>query len=64
MPVEISEIGVRIHVRDEPHDGAARGADAGTDDGTDDGQATPRQDEIVRACVRLVLQALRDQGAR
>ncbi|NVM78405.1 hypothetical protein FHW83_004233 [Duganella sp. SG902] len=58
--MEISEIGVRIHVRDEPHDGAARGADAGTDDG----QATPRQDEIVRACVRLVLQALRDQGAR
>lgn len=62
MPLDIGEIGVRVNVRDPLEKaGAATAADGG------DARAPlppAQQTELVDACVRLVLQALRRQGAR
>lgn len=64
MPLDIGEIGVRVNVR-EPGDhatGATAGADAGAASSAP--LSAAQQSDIVNQCVRLVLQALRNQGAR
>ncbi|HYD32311.1 MAG TPA: DUF5908 family protein [Azospirillaceae bacterium] len=67
MPLEISEIGVRLAVGDPCATGGRGESAAGIGGGTDGGPQglTPVQmDELVDRCVRKVLRALRAQEAR
>ena len=65
MPLDIGEIGVRVNVRD-PQEPAAAGDPAAAAGCAASAAAlsASQQRELVDQCVRLVLQALRSQGAR
>ena len=58
MTMEISEIGIRMRVRDGGGGSGVAQAKCGPDDGDAEG-ADGGREEIVQACVRRVLHALK-----
>jgi hypothetical protein len=62
MPLEISEIGIRLAVGDGASHTAAANAGAASPQQAE--QHDPQVEEIVRQCVRRVLESLRMHEAR
>ena len=60
MPLEISEIGIRMAVGDTAQRAAAPGADSCNETQLSESQ----KQDIVERCVRQVLQSLRSSEAR
>jgi hypothetical protein len=64
MPLEISEIGIRLAVSDGATQSAATGGSATPAQAAGAHQPQPQVEEIVQECVRRVLESLRMHEAR
>jgi hypothetical protein len=64
MALEISEIGIRMHVRDGASGSDGGQAEPGSAGAAADGSMTAGHEAIVEECVRRVLRALKTRQER
>lgn len=64
MPLEISEIGIRLAIGDSATQSAATGGSQTPSHASGAHQPQPQVEEIVQQCVRRVLESLRVQAER